>query len=258
MIRLALRVDRAHAEVALAELLELAPGGVEEVDLGDAGIEYAVYGPPGELPALPDLEAAVGGALVEVTTRELPDDWSERWKQFHHPLVLDGPDGPRLAVRPPWEQPIGAAVELVIDPAQAFGTGAHATTRLCLELLQEREPTSLLDVGCGSGVLSIAAVKLGFAPVGAFDLDDVAMETTTANAEANGAAVDVLDELRPAALAVMNIALDVVEGLLPKLSVERAIVSGYLDRDVPSAAGWQRLERRVRDGWAADLLEFRP
>ena len=61
MIRLALRVDRAHAEIALAELLELAPGGVEEVDLGDA-VEYAVYGPPGELPVLPDLEAAVGGA----------------------------------------------------------------------------------------------------------------------------------------------------------------------------------------------------
>ena len=56
----------------------------------------------------------------------------------------------------------------------------------------------------------------------------------------------------------MNIALDVVEGLLPKLQVERAIVSGYLERDVPRAAGWQRLERRVRDGWAADLLEFRP
>jgi ribosomal protein L11 methyltransferase len=127
-----------------------------------------------------------------------------------------------------------------------------------LELLQEVEPTSLIDVGCGSGVLSIAAVKLGFAPVGAFDLDEVAVETATANAEANGAAVDILDELRRADLAVMNIALDVVEGLLPKLQVERAIVSGYLERDVPSAAGWQRLERRRRDGWAADLLEFRP
>ena len=107
-------------------------------------------------------------------------------------------------------------------------------------------------------MLSIAAAKLGFAPVGAFDLDDVAMETTAANAEANDVDVDVLEELRPAALAVMNIALDVVEGLLPKLQVERAIVSGYLDRDEPRAAGWQRVERRVRDGWAADLLEFHP
>jgi ribosomal protein L11 methyltransferase len=161
-------------------------------------------------------------------------------------------------VGPPWESAPAGAIPVVIDPGRAFGTGAHPTTRLCLELLQEVEPTSLLDVGCGSGVLSIAAAKLGYGPVGAFDLDEVAMETTAANAEANNADVDVLDELRPASLAVMNIALDVVEGLLPKLPVERAIVSGYLERDTPSAAGWQRLERRVRDGWAADLLEFRP
>jgi ribosomal protein L11 methyltransferase len=161
-------------------------------------------------------------------------------------------------VGPPWESAPAGAIPVVIDPGRAFGTGAHPTTRLCLELLQEVEPTSLLDVGCGSGVLSIAAAKLGYGPVGAFDLDEVAMETTAANAEANNAGVDVLDELRPASLAVMNIALDVVEGLLQKLPVERAIVSGYLERDTPSAAGWQRLERRVRDGWAADLLEFRP
>ena len=64
--------------------------------------------------------------------------------------------------------------------------------------------------------------------------------------------------VRPAALAVMNIALEVVEGLLPKLQVQRAITSGYLERDDPSVAGWQRIERRIRDGWAADLLEFRP
>src|SRR5206468_3845538 len=130
-------------------------------------------------------------------------------------------------------------------------------TRLCLELLQERTPGSLLDVGCGSGVLSIAAAKLGFTPVGAFDLDEVALETTAENAAANAVAVEVLDELRQADLAVMNIALDVVEGLLPKLPVPQAIVSGYLERDEPRAAGWQRVERRVRDGWAADLLEFR-
>jgi len=183
VIRLALRVDRAHAEVALAELLELAPGGVEEVDLGKAGVEYAVYGPPGELPALPDLEAAVGGALVEVSTSELPDDWSERWKAFHRPLML----GERLAVRPPWEQPLGTATEIVIDPAQAFGTGAHATTALCLELLlgladdDTGAAGPLLDLGCGSGVLAIAAAKLGFEPVLAVDFDPLSVEATAAN-----------------------------------------------------------------------------
>jgi ribosomal protein L11 methyltransferase len=146
----------------------------------------------------------------------------------------------------------------VIDPGRAFGTGAHATTRLCLELLQDAEPTSLLDVGCGSGVLSVAAAKLGFAPVTAVDIDEVALETAKANAAANGVAVDVAAELRPASLAVMNIALDVVEAMLPQLPVEHAITSGYLERDEPRVEGWYRVERRVRDGWAADLLELRP
>jgi ribosomal protein L11 methyltransferase len=217
-------------------LLHLFPDGVEELDGA-----FAVYSD----------EQPIGFDVV--AAEDVREGWEDAWRAFHHGIVIG-----RLWVGPPWEPAPAGAVPVVIDPGRAFGTGAHPTTRLCLELLQEAAPTSLLDVGCGSGVLSIAAAKLGFDPVGAFDLDDVAMETTAANAEANGVAVDVLDELRPAALAVMNIALDVVEGLLPKLSVERAIVSGYLGRDEPHADGWQRLERRVRDGWAADLLEFRP
>jgi ribosomal protein L11 methylase PrmA len=119
------------------------------------------------------------------------------------------------------------------------------------------EPTSVLDVGCGSGVLSVAAAKLGFAPVTAVDIDEVALEVTGENATANGVAVEVATELRPASLGVMNIAHDVVERMLPGLPVERAITSGYLERDEPRVDGWQRLERRVRDGWAADLLERR-
>lgn len=146
---------------------------------------------------------------------------------------------------------------MVVDPGRAFGTGAHATTRLCLELLQDVEPTSLLDVGCGSGVLSVAAAKLGFAPVIATDIDEVALEVTRTNAKANGVGVDVVAGIQPASLGVMNIAHDVVERMLPELPVERAITSGYLERDEPRVDGWHRLERRVRDGWAADLLEFR-
>lgn len=150
------------------------------------------------------------------------------------------------------------ALPVVIDPGRAFGTGAHPSTRLVLELLQDVEPSSLVDVGCGSGVLAIAAAKLGFAPVSALDLDEVALEVTAANAAANGVAIDLVTEPPPAELAVMNIALDVVEGLLPTLRAPRAITSGYLERDEPRVEGWHRLGRRVRDGWAADLLEFRP
>jgi ribosomal protein L11 methylase PrmA len=119
------------------------------------------------------------------------------------------------------------------------------------------EPTSLLDVGCGSGVLSVAAAKLGFAPVIATDIDEVALEVTRTNAKANGVGVDVVAGIQPASLGVMNIAHDVVERMLPGLPVERAITSGYPERDEPRVDGWHRWERRVRDGWAADLLEFR-
>ncbi|HUZ99955.1 MAG TPA: 50S ribosomal protein L11 methyltransferase [Gaiellaceae bacterium] len=223
-------------EPELLLLLHLFPEGVEELDGA-----FAVYAD----------EPPVGFDMIEA--EDVRDGWEDAWKDFHHGVAIG-----RLWVGPPWESPPTGLIPVVIDPGRAFGTGAHPTTRLCLELLQEAEPTSLVDVGSGSGVLSIAAAKLGFAPVGAFDLDDVAMETTAANAAENGVGVDVLDELRPAALAVMNIALDAVEGLLPKLHVERAIVSGYLERDEPRAAGWQRLDRRVLDGWAADVLEFRP
>ena len=223
-------------EPELALLLHLFPEGVEELDGA-----YAVYAD----------EPPIGFDVVEAD--DVADGWEHAWRAFHHGVVVG-----RLWVGPPWEEPPAGAVPVVVDPGRAFGTGAHPTTRLCLELLQEVEPTSLLDVGCGSGVLSIAAAKLGFVPVTAIDLDDVAREVARANAAANGVDIEVADSPRPAGLAVMNIALDVVERLLPDLPVARAITSGYLERDVPFADGWQRVERRVRDGWAADLLEFRP
>jgi len=214
VIRLAIRVQRAQAELVLADLLELAPSGVEETELGEDTVEYAVYGAPGELPELPDLRAATGGALIDISTSELPDDWSERWKRFHRPVLIEAPAPrldadtaepapprpgtprsplPALYVRPPWEPPNERADvrEIVIDPAQAFGTGAHATTRLCLELLLElaREDAHrgpLLDVGTGSGVLAIAAAHLGFAPVLGLDNEAESVQATEENARVNG------------------------------------------------------------------------
>jgi ribosomal protein L11 methyltransferase len=181
----------------------------------------------------------------------------DAWRTFHHGVVVG-----RLWVGPPWEQaPAGPAAAIVIDPGRAFGTGAHATTRLCLELLQELEPASLLDVGCGSGVLSIAAARLGFAPITGLDVDDAAVEATLANAHVNGVelaahhADALVDELPRAEIVVANVALDVVERLLPRLSARWVIASGYLERDELRADGWRRAGRRVVDGWAADLLE---
>jgi len=220
-------------EPELAILLHIFPEGVEELDGA-----YAVYAD----------EPPLGFDVVEV--EDVAEGWQDAWRAFHHGVRIG-----RCWVGPPWENVPPDAVAVVIDPGRAFGTGAHATTRLCLELLQEQAPASLLDVGCGSGVLSIAAAKLGFAPVGAFDIDTVALETTAANAAANEVGVEALTELRLAELAVMNIALEVVERMLPDLPVERAITSGYLERDRPRADGWDRVERRTSDGWAAHLLE---
>ena len=168
MIRLAVRCTPELAERVLAELVELAPGGVEE-ERGDGYVEYAIYGPPGEVPELPDLEAAAGEGLVEIETTEIPDDWADRWRDFHEPVVVA--DG-RLVVRPSWEAAAarGTEIDIVVDPGRAFGTGAHATTRACLELLLELADAGeargeLADWGTGSGVLAIAAAKLGWAPV---------------------------------------------------------------------------------------------
>jgi ribosomal protein L11 methyltransferase len=202
VIRLALRVRRAQAELVLAELLELAPTGVEETRVGEDCVEFAVYGAPGELPDLPDLTAAAGDALVEISTSQTADDWQERWKQFHRPVLIRAPAPssvgravPALHVRPPWEQARQALSasepieEIVIDPGQAFGTGAHATTRLCLQMLLELaagdEGGPLLDIGTGSGVLAIAAARLGFAPVLGVDHDRLSIDAARENAAVN-------------------------------------------------------------------------
>jgi ribosomal protein L11 methyltransferase len=272
VLRLAVRVRRADAELVLADLLELAPSGVEEVDVCAGIVEYAVYGAPGELPALPDLTAAAGGALVEVRTSEIADDWSERWREFHRPLRL----GDRLTVRPPWE-PASAttALDVVIDPAQAFGTGAHATTRLCLELLLELAPGgAFVDLGCGSGVLAITAALLGWAPVIALDNDPAGVAAARANATANGVTIDVRRfDLRSEPLefgetVAANLLGPLLLELAGKLQIasrppQRLIASGLLADEADGVAGafgqagLEEIKRRERGGWAALVLQTR-
>jgi ribosomal protein L11 methyltransferase len=243
-------------EAELLLLLHIFPDGVEELDGA-----FAVYAE----------EPPLGFDVVE--TEDVPDGWEDRWREFHHGVRVG-----RFWVGPPWELPQAVPVfrpgvggfaddtssleeTIVIDPGRAFGTGAHPTTRLTLELLQTLEPGSLLDVGCGSGVLSIAAAKLGFAPILGIDLDEAAVEATRANARVNGVELtarraDALDdELPEVDVALANVELGVVERLLERLPAERAVTSGYLDRDRPQVDGWQHVDRREGDGWAADLLE---
>ena len=266
MIRLAVRVARADAELVLAELLELAPGGLEERDLDADTVEYALYGAPGELPELPDLQAAAGEALVEVSSTEVPDDWAERWKVWHRPVDVAW-RWKRLRVRPPWEPALGEGLDLVIDPGQAFGTGAHHTTRLTLELLLELDAEgALADWGCGSGVLAIAAAKLGFDPVLAVDVELASLEASAENARVNGAgAIEVrLHDLRrePAPWAptvtanlVRPLLLDVAR--LLERAPERLIVSGLLREEADEVAeafarhGLLERERRHGGEWAA-------
>jgi ribosomal protein L11 methyltransferase len=229
-------------------MIDLFPEGFEEIE-EDAEIELAAYtGAGGE----ERLWRVFGPGTVE----EVAAGWGEAWKRFHRPLRV----GP-LWIGPPWEEPDLGAIPVTIDPGRAFGTGAHATTRLCLELLLERERGSVVDLGCGSGVLAIAAAKLGFAPVVALDYDDVALEAARGNADANAVELevrraDLLADVVPAAgLAVANITAEAVAAVGPRVTARTLISSGYLASERPRPDGWRPTERREVEGWAADLFE---
>src|SRR3954447_673678 len=266
MVRLAFRAPADQAEIVLAALLELAPSGVEEVD-GDGFTEFALYGAPGELPSFPEGPADVGGVVVQVSGTEVPDDWSERWKRFHRPVLIAG----TIYVRPPWEEPAvrPGVTEIVIDPGQAFGTGTHPTTAMCLELLLELDGHgSFADLGCGSGVLSIAAAKLGFEPITAVDAEQESVRATRINANVNGVAIDTLErgDLRNTPAPKRDVvAANLMRPLLLRVAElwegrppATLVVSGLLDHEadeVAAAFAPLTLRKRLSSlGWSALLL----
>ena len=242
-------VARDRAEQARALMLELFPEGFEEVET-EFGVELAAYSNAG---GEERIWAAFSGA-VATDASDVEEDWEQRWRRFHQPVEVGG-----LWIGPPWETPSAGLPTVVVDPGQAFGTGGHATTRLCIELLAAEPRGSLLDVGCGSGVLSIAAARLGFEPIVAVDFDPLAVEATAANARVNEVeiAVSLVDarerSLPRADLAVANIAAEAVEQIGPHLDCARAITSGYLLSDEPVLQGFRRERRIGSGGWAADV-----
>jgi ribosomal protein L11 methyltransferase len=200
----------------------------------------------------------VRSAFTRVSSGDVAPGWEDRWKEFHRPVRAGG-----LWIGPPWIEPPEGEPTVVVDPGRAFGTGAHPTTRACIELLARLERGSILDAGCGSGVISVAAARLGFGPVLAVDLDDVAVEVATETARANGVDVvasraDVLvDELPTTDLVVANIELAAVERLLARAAADVAVTSGYLASEAPCAEGWEGADRLELEGWAADVLARR-
>jgi ribosomal protein L11 methyltransferase len=242
------RVAAERAEEARATLIDLFPEGFEEVTV-EGGIEFAAYTKAGGEERL--WQVFGPGAATDVEA-----GWNEAWKRFHRPVQID-----RLWVGPPWEAPADGLVPVVVDPGLAFGTGAHPTTQLCLRFLLEHEPISLLDLGCGSGVLSIAAAKLGYAPVTAFDLDDAAVAATRANAEVNSVELkverrDVLsDPLPSAGLALANIASEPLTKVAPRVESAELVASGYLVSEELELEGWRLVERKELQGWVADLFQ---
>ncbi|MDX6387775.1 MAG: ribosomal protein methyltransferase [Gaiellaceae bacterium] len=248
MRRVSVEVSVERAEEARAQMLELFPQGFEEVESSD-GVELVAYTDAG---GEERLWHAFGGARGQ----DVAADWRDRWKAFHRPVQIGS-----LWVGPPWDEPPDGLEPVVIDPGRAFGTGAHPTTQLCIELLLELGPASLVDFGCGSGVLSIVATKLGFAPVIALDTEETAIEATLANAAINGVVIDarrvdvLTDELPGADTALANITWAAVQTLASRLESRRLLTSGYLPTEPTSLPGFEHVRRITRAGWAADHYE---
>jgi ribosomal protein L11 methyltransferase len=271
MIRLSVRCAPEYSEAVMANLLELAPNGLEE-ERGPGWVEFAIYGPPGEVPDVGELQAAAGGSLVDVTTTSVPDDWADKWTDFHRPIEVSG----RVGVRPSWWDAKDGLIDVVVDPGRAFGTGGHPTTRLCLELLVRLEEAGeasgpIADWGTGSGVLGIAAAKLGWSPITGCDRELASLETARKNAEANGVAmtierVDVREGPPPVAPSVVaNLTGNLLKDCAGHLAgageaPARLVCSGMLESEVDEVVeafrptGLIESERRIEGDWGGLLL----
>ncbi|MCD7944879.1 MAG: 50S ribosomal protein L11 methyltransferase [Clostridia bacterium] len=208
------------------------------------------------------------------------EDWAENWKKYYHKMTVGN-----VVIVPAWEEytPKGCEASLYIDPGMAFGTGEHETTRLVIELMQKYAPTEtgvggrMLDLGCGSGILAIAASKLGFRECFAYDVDPVAVRVAKENVERNGVtnvnvgvsdlAADV-DRTEKYSLITANIVADIIIKAAPEfgglLAEDGAlIVSGIIDErlddvlSVLSGFGLSTSEVLRDNGWCAASLKLK-
>ena len=218
------------------------------------------------------------GTKAEPCVGEIPDeDWKFAYRRhFKTELV-----SPRILVQPDWED----VAVIRFDPGMAFGTGKHETTKACLQYIDELAPRqtdgvprsslSFLDMGCGSGILSIAAAKLGYGPVVGFDVDQEAVDASRENAAKNGAKIDFLkfalgrgnaadSPIAPADLVAANILgpllIRFADEIAPYVK-RRIIVSGILTELYPevlaayAARGLREVSRKTIGEWTTGLLE---
>ena len=297
---------QAHPDAieSVSELLsQYTSGGVaieEPIELYDEGQEYRVVtGQPvlvhAYLPIDGKEEAArqkiaeglwhfssLGSHFVgELTTRPVnEEDWANAWKDYFHVTHI----GQRLVIRPSWREytPKADEVVLTLDPGMAFGTGLHPTTRMCLEQVEQRVHTGMnvLDVGTGSGILAIAAAKLGAESVYAIDNSSVAVESTIANTEMNSlqdriqVVLGVLDDAEAARMegqydfVIANIIAHIIGSIAPQLArvvspTGVLVVSGIIEArlhdalDPLLAANLELIEQVMIDDWMALVLRRR-
>ena len=244
ILRLTAVVAEGDADLAVAECHALTGVGCMQGDPVEGRVAIDTWMPAADCPGAAALarHLAAAGIGAEVSEAEQDDSWRDALRDFHQPVVAG-----RVRVRPPWVAPVAGMHDVVIDPGMAFGTGQHPTTRTALELLQhvpERGP--VLDAGCGSGILAIAARRLGFGPVVAIDFDPDSVAATRRAARAN--MVDGIevrratigeDPLAAAPVLLANITLEVLTVLADELAARRAVDAVEPGRPGAAAGGPQ-------------------
>jgi ribosomal protein L11 methyltransferase len=253
VLALILRVASPEVEEVLDAILPALPGGIHLRPEGEQ-TSMTVYPTPGA-PSGDELRRLSGSRLIELSEAEAPDDWRQRRLDRYEPLIV----AERFLLRPDWapasEDP--SLIEIVLEQSAAFGTGLHPTTQACLATLAAAEPSgSFADYGCGSGVLSIAAARLGWSPVVAVDVEETSVDATRRNAEANGVEIDArrLDLTSDPPPEAETIAANIPPGVQTALAgrIDRApallIASGFHPDEIPEvAAAWGAHGLQVSD-----------